>query len=324
MLEHGGNLRAASERFGIPFSDWLDLSTGINPHGYPVPDIPPSAWQRLPETDNRLEQAAAHYYGAKQILVTSGSQAAIQALPRLRPHCRVTVLGPMYAEHTHAWQQHGHTVNELVDLPDSTMLGNTEVLILCNPNNPTGRMIAPDQLLRWRQILAARDGWLIVDEAFMDTTPQFSLAASSHLPGLIVLRSLGKFFGLAGARVGFLLAETGLLARCAELLGPWPVSGPARIVAEIALADRNWQQHNRSQLLAANHQLASVLRKYGLEPVNGCALFQWLKPEHAENLHLRLAQLGIWTRYFPSQQGLRLGLPGHAGWSKLETSLKQI
>lgn len=324
MLEHGGNLHAASRQYGIAREDWLDLSTGINPHGYPVPDIPASVWQRLPETDQQLERIAASYYGAQYLLATSGSQAAIQALPRLRGPCRVTVLGPMYAEHAHAWRQHGHQVSEIDHLPGAAMLAETDVLLACNPNNPTGRLFAPDTLLEWHLALSQHDGWLIVDEAFMDSTPQHSLAAYSHQPGLIILRSLGKFFGLAGVRVGFLLAEPSLLNRMADLLGPWAITGPARVVAQAALADHAWQEHNHARLLAESQQLADILRQAGLPPLNGCTLFQWLKLAHAEHLHVQLARQGVWTRHFPAQQGLRIGLPPADGWQKLAAALANL
>lgn len=321
MLEHGGNLHQASQQYGIALADWLDLSTGINPHGYPVPDIPTAAWQRLPETDEQLENIAAHYYGAQHLLTTAGSQAAIQTLPRLRATCRVSFLGPMYAEHAHAWRQQGHHVSERLQLPETSELANIDVLILCNPNNPTARLIPPETLLTWHQALAQHGGWLIVDEAFMDTTPEHSLAAFSHLPGLIVLRSLGKFFGLAGARVGFLLAGPTLLRSAADILGPWPVTGPARIVAQAALADVSWQEQNRARLIKESQQLATLLQGSGLGTLNGCALFQWLKPDHAEVQHRQLASRGIWTRHFPAQQGLRIGLPTTEGWSKLRQAL---
>lgn len=324
MLEHGGNLHAASLQYGIPLSGWLDLSTGINPYGYPIPDIPAAAWQRLPEPERQLEQAASSYYGARHLLVTAGSQAAIQILPRLRPSCRVTVLGPMYAEHAHAWRQHGHTVTEIAHLPDHALLQRTDVLLLCNPNNPTGRLLEPDTLLAWHRVLASHSGWLVVDEAFMDSTPQHSLAPASHLPGLVILRSLGKFFGLAGARVGFLLAETVLLDQAAELLGPWSVTGPAQFVAHAALTDRAWQQANIPRLTAASQQLFTLLQQYGLQPAGSCSLFQWLHTRNSKHLHQELARHGIWTRHFTQHDGLRIGLPPENGWGRLAAALGKL
>lgn len=324
MLEHGGNLQQAAQRYGRPLADWLDLSTGINPQSYPLPNFPASIWQRLPEIDGRLEHLAAEYYGAQQVLVTAGSQAIIQTLPRLRAPCRVSVLGPMYAEHAHAWQQHGHQVTALSGLPDAAQLAASDVVLLCNPNNPTARVIAPETLLQWHQALAARGGWLVVDEAFMDASPTLSLAAASQQSGLIVLRSLGKFFGLAGARVGFLLAEPDLLQRCAELLGPWPVSGPARLVAETALADLDWQQHTRASLQQQSARLNTLLQQNGLAVTGSTALFSWVATPAAASLHAQLAERGVWVRLFTETPSLRFGLPAEQDWPALALALQGL
>lgn len=211
MLEHGGRLHATARRYGIPEQEWLDLSTGINPEGYPVPALTPELWCRLPDGDDALRAAAVRYYGNESLLPVAGSQAAIQALPRLRPPARVGVLSPTYGEHTRAWRRAGHTVRELSMEEVGTSLSAFDVVVLANPNNPTGLHLARAMLLGWRARLAARGGWLVVDEAFMDATPEESLANGVTEPGLIVLRSLGKFFGLAGARVGFVFAVPELL-----------------------------------------------------------------------------------------------------------------
>ena len=234
MLEHGGKLLAAAARYGIEPASWLDLSTGINPAGWPVPSIPPAVWQRLPEQEDGLVDAAAAYYGSAGVLPVAGSQAAIQALPRLRDACRVGVPHPAYAEHAHAWRAAGHAV---VAWDAAMGVDALDVLVLVHPNNPGGQIYARAELLDWHARLAVRGGWLLVDEAFIDATPEASLAGLCPRPGLIVLRSLGKFFGLAGARVGFVLAEPAVLGALEARLGPWAVSAPSRWVARAALAD---------------------------------------------------------------------------------------
>ncbi|KVW95617.1 threonine-phosphate decarboxylase CobD, partial [Thiobacillus denitrificans] len=248
MLEHGGRLLAAAERYGIEPADWLDLSTGINPAGWPVPPIPAAVWQRLPEAEDGLVSAAAAYYGSACVLPVAGSQAAIQALPWLRAAYRVGVPHPAYAEHAHAWRAAGHTVTAWQ--PEQGV-GALDVLVLVHPNNPGGQTYHRADLLAWHAELAARGGWLLVDEAFIDATPEASLSADCPREGLIVLRGLGKFFGLAGARVGFVLAEPALLDALEARLGPWAVSAPSRWVARAALADTAWQQAARAALLAA-------------------------------------------------------------------------
>ncbi|TSA20688.1 MAG: threonine-phosphate decarboxylase [Betaproteobacteria bacterium] len=321
MLEHGGRLRRAAAIYDIPLADWLDLSTGINPNGWPVPPLPAAVWQRLPEEDDGLTAVACAYYGAQGCLPMAGSQAAIQALPRLFAPCRVAVVQPGYAEHAEAWRAAGHTV-VAVDARAPLQDASVSVLVLIHPNNPTGQVYTLADLRAWHAILAARGGWLVVDEAFMDATPAFSLAADTHLPGLIVLRSLGKFFGLAGARVGFVLAEAALLARLADLLGPWTLSGPARAVAQAALHDRDWQAMARTQLHAAGVRLATLLTAHGLPPTGGTALFQWVERARAEVLQRGLAEQGILTRVFAAPASVRFGLPANEGdWARLDDAL---
>lgn len=323
MLEHGGRLRAASQRYGIALADWLDLSTGIAPYGWPLPLIPATAWTRLPEQDDGLEIAARDYYGVANLLPVAGSQAAIQALPRLLRNARVGIVSPAYAEHAAAWQREGHRVLELSEAGVNRALERLDVLLLINPNNPTGRRFAPEQLLAWHARLAARGGWLVVDEAFIDCTPAHSLAAFSERPGLIVLRSFGKFFGMAGIRLGFVLAQPALLEQLAELLGPWAVSGPSRVVATALLQDHAGQQVQRQRLHGDSERLAALLRANGLAPTGGCALFQWLVAAQAPLLHEFLASNGILTRLFANPVSLRFGLPpDESGWQRLEQALQ--
>jgi cobalamin biosynthesis protein CobC len=323
MLEHGGNLQLAATQYGIPLADWRDLSTGINPQNYPIPPLPPDLFQRLPAVDDGLHAAAQTYYGAQHLLACAGSQAALQALPALRKASRVAMPRTMYQEHAHAWQRAGHHVHFFDQLPDEQTLNNSDVLLLCNPNNPTGQRYAVDTLLGWHAQLAARGGWLVVDEAFMDTTPQHSLASHTGQPGLWVLRSLGKFFGLAGLRVGFLLGEPNALAEVESLLGPWTISGPSRYIAEIALRDTGWQQQMRAHLPAQSRQLSQLLLEYGLTPAGGTDLFQYVPHAASHQLQAALAKQGVWTRYFASPTALRFGLPPATQWARLEQALRQ-
>lgn len=325
LLPHGGRLRRAAAQYGIALEEWLDLSTGINPNGWSVPEIPAACWCRLPEVDDGLEAAAQDYYAAGNLLPVAGSQAAIQALPRLRPRSRVRVLTPGYAEHAAAWQREGHVVGGVTADGVEAVLPHTDVLVLIHPNNPTGACFAVEQLLEWHAALAGHGGWLVVDEAFMDATPQHSLCPYSGRTGLIALRSLGKFFGLAGARVGFVCAAPPLLARLETLLGPWALSGPARRVANAALSDETWQAQARQHLLPAGARLQRLLACHGLVPAGGCALFQWVRTPRAAVLHAALAHRGILTRLFSAPASLRFGLPGtEADWQRLVAALAEI
>ena len=324
MLEHGGNLRDAIARFGRPREDWLDLSTGINPQPYPAPVVAADAWHRLPEECSALSAAAEAYYGAPQLLAVAGTQAAIQALPRLRLASRVVVAAPAYAEHAHRWAHAGHAVREVAYEELGSAVADCDVMVVCNPNNPTGATVAPEVLLNWAAQLALRQGWLIVDEAFGDTTPHLSVASCSDRPGLVVLRSVGKFFGLAGLRLGFVAAHPAVLSALADVLGPWAVSGPANEIGRAALADRSWQDATRSHLLSAGARLHDLLASHGID-ASGSALFQWWPEPQAEAFWQHMAQRGIWVRLFTrGALGVRLGLPlDETGWQRLQKALEE-
>ncbi|HHS7809597.1 threonine-phosphate decarboxylase CobD [Pseudomonas sp. RSB 5.4] len=323
MLEHGGRLRKAALDYGIAEADWLDLSSGLAPWPFAVPEIPLRAWARLPETDDGLEQAACDYYGASQVLPVAGSQMAIQLLPRLRRAGKVGVLSPCYAEHAEAWRRSGYIVREVLEQEVEFFLDSLDVLVVVNPNNPTGLSLTPARLLDWHARLAQRGGWLVVDEAFMDNTPQLSLAPHTHQIGLIVLRSFGKFFGLAGVRLGFVLAERKLLRLLAEQVGPWAVSGPTRVLGQACLQDTEAHTRQRIRSDEASERLALLLERYGFKPHGGCALFQWLITEHAPALHEFMARRGILLRIFTHNSSLRFGLPANAAEeARLEQALQ--
>jgi L-threonine-O-3-phosphate decarboxylase len=325
MLEHGGGVRRIAAVTGTAPEDWLDLSSGINPESWPLREIPLSCWQRLPEDEDGLIEVAGTYYGTSALLPVAGTQAAIQLLPRLRPACRVGVVGPTYAEHAHVWQQNGHGVRSVDGATLARELDAFDVVVVVNPNNPTGEYHPPERLNAWHPALRARGGWLIVDEAFVDPTPTRSLVAQAPQPGLIVLRSFGKFFGLPGARLGFVAAHPDLLQALRELAGPWSVNGPARAVARGALSDVAWQEDMRVRVAQESHSLAELLRVHGLAPRGGTPLFQWVQTDRARAVYQHLLEQRVLVRLFERPLGLRFGLPGQTQqWERLRAALAGI
>lgn len=324
MLEHGGRLRQAALRYGIAEADWLDLSSGLAPWPFAIGHIPERAWARLPETDDGLEQAACSYYGAPHVLPVPGSQCAIQLLPRLRRSGKVGVLSPCYAEHAEAWRRNGHIVREIMEQEVDFYLDKLDVLVVVNPNNPTGLSLSPERLLDWHARLVQRGGWLVVDEAFMDNTPTMSLAPQSQRTGLIVLRSFGKFFGLAGVRLGFVIAAPGILARLRELLGDWPVSTHAILWGSAAYADREWIAATRIALVERARALDAVLARHGLVAQGACPLFRMVDTPAASDLFRRLAAAGILVRPFAdAPERLRFGVPAaEAELERLDKALR--
>ncbi|MEN9986473.1 MAG: hypothetical protein RI925_1975 [Pseudomonadota bacterium] len=326
---HGGNLHTAIARFGGTPDDWLDLSAALNPQPYPTPTLDPTLWQHLPPPCPALLDAARAYYHAPHLLAVAGSQAAIHTLPRLRRPGRVALVSPSYAEHRWGWQAAGHQLSACS--PDAHALlaaaAQHDVLVVCQPNNPTGHSYPPELLIHCARQLAAHGGWLVVDEAFIDPTPELSVAADgTHWPGLVVLRSVGKFFGLAGLRLGFVLGHPQLLAALDCALGPWTVSAAAQQIGRLALADPHWPAQARQHLHYASAQLAALLTGHGLAE-SGTALFRSSWPDAgaipAAQLHQRLAEQRIWTRLLEGDRpGVRFGLPADAvGWARLARAL---
>ena len=324
--QHGGNRRYWAEHYGFREEEMVDLSTGINPHGWTVPEIPSEVWQRLPEPDSALLEAAASYYGTDSLLPIAGSQAAIQTLPRLRTFSRVAVLDPSYSEHMRGWEAAGHEVSTIGGDQIESSLQDLDVLVLVNPNNPTGELFSRENLLRWHQQLAERGGWLVVDEAFMDTTPEHSLCLLGEpRTGLIVLRSLGKFFGLAGIRSGFMFATPALMERIERLLGPWSLSHPSQWITKQVFCDRSWHSEMRDRLVTESGRLSELLDVVGLTPEGGCSLFQWLTTPQAAAITHSLAKQGVLIRFFKESSSIRFGLPGNREeWERFDSALSRV
>ena len=323
---HGGDIHWAERVFGRPPNSWLDLSTGINPFPYPVDGLPVTAWTQLPDTgvDRALREAAARYYRAGDpalVVAAPGSQALIQWMPRLRAPSQVAVVGPTYCEHARAWAGAGHSVTTIVDVD---MAGpGVDVLVVTNPNNPDGRVCPPRRLMEVADWLSGRGGLLLVDEAFADLDPAKSVAAYAGTPGLVVLRSFGKFFGLAGLRLGFGLAAPALIDSLRDALGPWAVSGPAAQIAERALRDTEWIAATRVRLTKGAARLDALLRNAGLTVVGGTGLFRLVAGVTAPDLFAHLARRGILVRHFPDRPDwLRFGQPGDdGGYARLAEAL---
>ena len=321
FLGHGGRLGAARSAYPDAPSPWLDLSTGINPWPFPIPPLAPEAWTRLPDPAavQALERAAAAAFGIEdpaRVVAASGSETLVRLLPRLLPARRVGVAAQTYGGHAQAWRAAGADV--LIDTAPAV-----DPRVVVNPNNPDGRTLSPDQ------VLGLTDGPLIVDEAFADGDPACSVAPLAGAPGherLVVLRSFGKFYGLAGVRLGFLVAEPGLAARMRQALGDWPVSGPAIAIGLSAYAEPAWAARTRLRLAQAAARLDALLRAARFEIVGGTCLFRLARAADAPRRFEVLARAGILTRPFPWDETLiRLGLPGpEADWLRLANILERF
>ena len=329
LTYHGGALEVARRLAPGAREPWIDLSTGINPHPYPLPDLGVETWSRLPEGAAlaRLETAAALSYGAAagnvvegNVVAGPGSQALIQALARVLPPGRVGALAPTYGGFAAAFAAAGGRVVEAKRLED---LESLDVAIVVNPNNPDGRIISRAALLDLHERLARRGGVLIVDEAFADFDAAESLAPSLPANGAVVLRSFGKAYGLAGLRLGFALARPDIVASLRAHLGPWPVSGPAIAIGNRALADSDWREAMRARLGADAARLDALLHGAGWRIIGGTRLFRLAAGPDAQSAFERLLAAGILTRPFADMSDrLRFGIPGDKdAWERLAAAL---
>jgi cobalamin biosynthetic protein CobC len=324
--DHGGSLGRARSLFPHALQPWIDLSTGINPHSYPLFDLPATALTRLPEPARArdLAKVAAEAYGApsqRHVALAPGTQILLPRVFSLVKPGRALILGPTYAEHVRAAALAGHSA---VEVRDFSLLADADLAVVVNPNNPDGRIVPRADLLALAETLRRRGGMLVVDEAFMDVGPQEeSLGADGGQGGIVVLRSLGKFFGLAGIRLGFAVASEEIAERLNAEFGPWSVSGPALEYGIRALADLAWHEDTRERLAAEAARLDGLLAAHGIRIDGGTSLFRHATTEHAAALFADLGSRGILVRNFSDRPNeLRLGLPGSGQeWRRLEAAL---
>ncbi|KQZ81914.1 threonine-phosphate decarboxylase [Mesorhizobium sp. Root157] len=327
-VDHGGSIGRARALFPQAPEPFVDLSTGINPHSYPLFEVPATALSRLPEQGrvDELTAIAADVYGvpsARHVVAAPGTQILLPRVATLVAPGKARVLGPTYAEHVRAADIAGHKVEEVSEFE---ALYGADLAIVVNPNNPDGGVVERDQLLTLAASLRAKGGLLVVDEAFMDVGPrEQSLAGDVEQGGVVVLRSFGKFFGLAGVRLGFVLTDDVTASRLAAQLGPWAVSGPALEYGIRALGDTNWQDAMRARLAGETSRLDGLLSRHGVPVAGGTKLFRYIAFDQAGSLFSVLGERGILLRHFMGRPNvLRIGLPGGAEeWQRLEAALAQ-
>lgn len=301
--DHGGGIDAAAARFGGDRADWLDLSTGINPRPWPLPAFSQADWTALPDRAAfaAVEAAARTFWrvpAGAAVLAAPGASALIARMPAVLGGTRVHIPQPTYNEHARAFAAQGWTVTE----------DRTDVTVVVHPNNPDGR----------RHSLPGT-ACAVIDESFCDICPEESLISHADRPGVLVLKSFGKFWGLAGLRLGFLIGDAALVARMGQLIGPWAVSGPALRAGALALADMDWAEATRARLAQDAARLDALT---GWSVAGGTTLFRLYDVGDAAAMQDRLARHHIWTRIFPwSDRLIRLGLPDGTGWARLERAL---
>jgi cobalamin biosynthesis protein CobC len=334
FAQHGGRLGAARATYSQAPQPWIDLSTGINPESYPAPRAKGITLNRLPDTEDlaRLEAVAAVAFGVddpRRVVAAGGTEPALRLLPYLLGQRAAVVAGPTYGSHADSWERAG-VVTRVV--PDSELEGSVDAetaLVVVNPNNPDGRIVSRDRLRSLHDRVANRGGVLVVDEAFAEVTPEASvadIAGGSEAEHLVVLRSFGKFYGLAGLRLGFVVGSDAVMGRLRGAIGDWPVSVDALAAGLAAYADREWADRMRPQLAGLARRLDGLLVRYGFEVVGGTSLYRLVRAVDAQLRFERLAAAGILTRPFQHDASLlRFGLPGNpAAWRRLGDALASL
>ncbi len=320
FTHHGGGLAAAARSWPNAPQPWVDLSTGINPRPYPAPRATRSARTRLPYPEEilELEATAGRGFGVgdpSRVIATAGAEIGLRWLPFALGARDVCVLSPSYASHALAWTEAGA---RLVSQDQAA------VVVLVNPNNPDGRMLTVKDLLARADALEARDGWLIVDESFIEASDVESVAPAGH-PRVVVIRSFGKFHGLAGVRLGFLIGAPDLMARVRRIQGDWPVSADAISAGVAAYEDAGWRQRTQRQLAHSASRLDTLLKRSGFDIVGGTTLFRLARAGDAAKRFVALAERGILTRPFDYDPAwLRFGLPGPSAADRVEAALGAI
>lgn len=296
--DHGGGIDAMIARYGGDRADWLDLSTGINPVPYALPGLPDDAWTALPDQAamDAFETAAREIWNVPDeagFLAAPGASSVIARIPALHVPARFAVRTDTYNEHAAAFSHAGWRLGDL---------DKAHAQVIVHPNNPTGELTPVTEI-------AEHCALVVIDESFCDTTPIYSLIHRAG-PGVLVLKSIGKFWGLAGLRLGAVMGDPDMIARLKEMLGPWPVSGPALTIGTQALRDAAWAEETRARLSEDADWLDSQMTAHGASVVGGTELFRLYHVNDAARWQHQLAELNVLTRAFPyNANWLRLGLP---------------
>lgn len=325
---HGGQLKEAKIQFPHVVQRWIDLSTGINPYAYPFSPIAIDRSTQLPsiEDEHRLRGVAAFRYGVRDqhlIAIAPGTQILISLLPYILKAKQVCIFCPTYMEHIKTWQQAGMPVHRVTTLDDFMSFSTQEqtIGILCNPNNPDGRLLNVQQMQAIIHQWGSFRNHVVVDEAFMDFEGQTIASLLPH-PALTILRSFGKTYGLAGVRIGFFLSNATYVEKVRQMLGPWAISGHALHIGLQALKNREWVLQVKGQLSKQVKQFDQLFIQHGCKIVGGTHLFRLVEMQEAHDLWQYLANNGIWVRKFDyNSQWLRFGLPPEQEWDRVEKTI---
>ena len=304
-IQHGGDIDLAIKKYGGQRKDWIDLSTGINRTSYPWQESVKVHLRDLPGSKllMSLEEAASRAYKiavATETVAISGAQQIINLLPiHLKKYSSVAILGPTYNEYEKAFKSSNLRTNTVAEISN---LSCNDIAIIVNPNNPTGKVITEEEL----EDLSKKVEILIIDESFK----MFSSRKTQNLDNLIQINSLGKFFGLAGVRLGFVSGPSDFIKSVRKMLGPWPISSLAAEIGLVALSDKIWISQMEKILLAGSTALHAACNSKNWRLVGKTNLFHTYATSNCFEVEEQFAAHGIWVRTFDySETWVRIGIP---------------
>ena len=334
-LLHGGQLTRIAKQYQIAEKQWLDLSTGIAPFSYEIGNIPDKIWQDLPTISEGLIKVAKQYYHAEFCWPLAGSQQLIEKLPQLwleknntlsntSKHVYLPEAG--YKEHQQAWDNAGYQLHFYQKtLP--TQLKENSVVVVINPNNPRNDTFDINALLLLQKECQKQQSLLIIDEAFADIfAAEFSFVTQlKKKNNVIILRSFGKFFGLAGLRIGFVCSSQSWCDIIQENIGPWSINGPALYIAEQALSDDLWQKNQITRLQQQSQKQCALLAQYiPAQRFESNALFITAFIDNAASLYHKLCEQAVYVRLTDEKDALRFGIANELQLQQLEKRLMKM
>lgn len=338
-MDHGGNIHMASRKTGIPEKRIIDFSASINPLGMPVSARLALRRQfsllgHYPEPfAEGLSEQIGHMLGVgpDAIICGNGSTELIYLIPRTLKPRHVLITAPTFSEYEKACRNSSDKLHvtryalkkennfdvrtdEFIQAMEGSS-GSSRVTryasppcdmaFICNPNNPTGRLIRKDDLLRIAEAAKRLGCYLIVDEAFIDFCPAESVAHEvAGNPFLIVLRSLTKFYALAGLRLGYGIFPHAVAEMLKRQKEPWTVNSLAQAAGKASIKDLDYQESSLAVMLAEKEFMENEFEKISVHYLPSAANYYLLQLENAQQVIRALEEKGILVRDCSNFDGL--------------------
>lgn len=314
LAVHGAPDHAELHRLGLRPEGILDFSSNINAYG-PSPAVREAVartpLERYPDDEALALRAtlAEHLRVSPQcILAANGCSELIwlTSLVFLRPHDRVLVLGPTFAEYTRMTALRGASLRiqltqeingfalSASEIHDALHSWQPRLVFLCNPNNPTGTVLGTQTIIDC--ISDHPNTIFIADESFISFVPDLSSVVDAKRNNVLVLRSMTKDYALAGLRLGYAVGTEKLIAALARVRPPWSVNALAQAAGLAAVRDQNHLRRSLELLAAAKTELTAALADLGMKVLPSAAPFFLVRAGNAAAVRRAMLHQGILVR----------------------------